>query len=121
MLHRSSSCHGRVAQGVRCCRRHRAGLSRPAAAECASTGGARSIFVSLFVSLLLQVSGSMDRVRMFMQHVAQPADQLVTVVVTLAFASSCPAELCNVRIGCCPGPFTPAVGSTVGELLLFPW
>jgi hypothetical protein len=49
-----------------------------------------------------------------MQHIAQAADQLVTVVVTLAFATDSPSEMCHLRIGCCPGPFSPAVGSSVG-------
>ncbi len=63
----------------------------------------------------IQISGSMERVRVFMQHITQTADQLVTVVATLAFTVESPPEMCQLRIGCCPGPFNPAVGSTVGD------
>jgi hypothetical protein len=62
-----------------------------------------------------QVSASMDRVRVFIQHIAHAADQLVTVVLTLASTTDSPSEMCHVRIGCCSGPFQPAVGACVGE------
>ena len=48
----------------------------------------------------------MERVRVFVQHIAHAADQLVTVIVALALAAP---EMCHLRIGCCPGPFSPAV------------
>jgi hypothetical protein len=43
----------------------------------------------------------MERVRVFVLHIAHAADQLVNVIVALALAAP---EMCLLRIGCCPGP-----------------
>ena len=54
----------------------------------------------------------MERVRVFVQHITHAADQLVTVIVALALAAP---EMCHLRIGCCPGPFSPQFALFVNQ------